>query len=425
MDGNDPFGDNDFGFSAPSTGNTNYGLNNLFGDEDLGFGVNPSDTSGYGLGNLFGDESFGFGTNPSDAPVSGFGAGNTFGDADLGFDSNLNADFSLDDINNFDFNSLGKGKGKGFNPVQAILNFGKAFTPPGVQAAIGLGQGLANGNPSSAVSQGFTDLTGNGMLGNIAGIASNGAQGNNSGASTALGMLGSMVAGPLGGMAGSAIGNGIFGDTPSSGPPPGVANGDGPSLDPGLLLGGLASLYQSNMMGNDAKTLAAPQAAQGIAGAAGVPTLESMFGADSAFAQNMRKQLERRDAAKGRRSQYGPREVELQAKLAEMQSRAAPDYIRAASAAQSANNTSSKESSSMQQAADQRRIGALVTLMKETGMTKQLGDLFRSMRPQAGGQLPEYKEYFNPAETFQPANPNFGIENVGTSPALSDNWLDY
>lgn len=35
----------------------------------------------------------------------------------------------------------------------------------------------------------------------------------------------------------------------------------------------------------------------------------------------LRKQLERRDAASGRRSQYGPREVELQAKLAELMSR--------------------------------------------------------------------------------------------------------
>lgn len=35
----------------------------------------------------------------------------------------------------------------------------------------------------------------------------------------------------------------------------------------------------------------------------------------------LRKQLERRDAAAGRRSQYGPREVELQAKLAELMTR--------------------------------------------------------------------------------------------------------
>lgn len=39
------------------------------------------------------------------------------------------------------------------------------------------------------------------------------------------------------------------------------------------------------------------------------------------YEQMLRKQLERRDAASGRRSQYGPREVELQAKLAELMTR--------------------------------------------------------------------------------------------------------
>ena len=45
-------------------------------------------------------------------------------------------------------------------------------------------------------------------------------------------------------------------------------------------------------------------------------SLSSMFGQNSAYAQQMRQGLERRDAAAGRRSQYGPREVELQAALA-------------------------------------------------------------------------------------------------------------
>ena len=45
-------------------------------------------------------------------------------------------------------------------------------------------------------------------------------------------------------------------------------------------------------------------------------TLSGMYGQDSPYAQTMRQKLERRDAAAGRRSQYGPREVELQAALA-------------------------------------------------------------------------------------------------------------
>lgn len=49
--------------------------------------------------------------------------------------------------------------------------------------------------------------------------------------------------------------------------------------------------------------------------------LMSMFGDDSPYARQLRKELQRRDAASGRRSQYGPRSVELQARLAELNSR--------------------------------------------------------------------------------------------------------
>jgi hypothetical protein len=52
--------------------------------------------------------------------------------------------------------------------------------------------------------------------------------------------------------------------------------------------------------------------------------LSSMFGPNSPYAQQMQQQLDRRDAAAGRRSQYGPRQVELQARLAELNSRNAP-----------------------------------------------------------------------------------------------------
>jgi hypothetical protein len=69
-------------------------------------------------------------------------------------------------------------------------------------------------------------------------------------------------------------------------------------------LGGLWSSYQQN---------------QDYANLAG--NLMSMYGDDSAYARQLRKELQRRDAASGRRSQYGPRSVELQAKLAELNSR--------------------------------------------------------------------------------------------------------
>lgn len=57
---------------------------------------------------------------------------------------------------------------------------------------------------------------------------------------------------------------------------------------------------------------------------ANIRSLQDMFGPNSPFAQQMRQTLERKDAAAGRRSQYGPREVELQGALAREHSRIAP-----------------------------------------------------------------------------------------------------
>lgn len=66
--------------------------------------------------------------------------------------------------------------------------------------------------------------------------------------------------------------------------------------------------------------------------------LQSMFGQNSAYSQALRQQLARKDAASGRRSQYGPREVELQARLAELNSRNAPQLQSLSNARNSNNN---------------------------------------------------------------------------------------
>ncbi len=52
--------------------------------------------------------------------------------------------------------------------------------------------------------------------------------------------------------------------------------------------------------------------------------LASLYGQNSAYAQQLRQTLQRADAARGRRSQAGAREVELQARLADLASRNAP-----------------------------------------------------------------------------------------------------
>lgn len=52
--------------------------------------------------------------------------------------------------------------------------------------------------------------------------------------------------------------------------------------------------------------------------------LKNLYSANSPYAQQMRQRMERQDAAAGRRSQYGTRETELAAKMADTQARMAP-----------------------------------------------------------------------------------------------------
>lgn len=126
--------------------------------------------------------------------------------------------------------------------------------------------------------------------------------------------LGSYAGSQLGGMSGDSgggmdrpIGNGGGGSASAFG---GAGVNYGANIDQNLLPtgmnngygGGLANL---GMAYNTNRTLGNQ-----------INTLEGLFGQNSAYATQMRQQLERRDAAAGRRSQYGNREVELQAALA-------------------------------------------------------------------------------------------------------------
>lgn len=52
--------------------------------------------------------------------------------------------------------------------------------------------------------------------------------------------------------------------------------------------------------------------------------MAGMYKPGSSYEEQLRKELQRRDAMSGRRSQYGPRAVELQARLAEMATRQSP-----------------------------------------------------------------------------------------------------
>jgi len=57
--------------------------------------------------------------------------------------------------------------------------------------------------------------------------------------------------------------------------------------------------------------------------------LDGMFGANSNAAQHLSSTLARKDAAAGRRSQYGPREVQMLSEMARLRAQAEPAYMNA------------------------------------------------------------------------------------------------
>lgn len=131
-----------------------------------------------------------------------------------------------------------------------------------------------------------------GQVGNLAGIAT-GIPGAN--------VVGSQIGSRMGAEAGLPGYSG-----PSMAGQPG-SQGGSPNMD--MMTGGLAglaSLYQG--MRNSRE----------IGGQ--LNGLQSLYGQNSPYAQQLRQALARQDAKSGRRSQYGPREVELQARLAQMAS---------------------------------------------------------------------------------------------------------
>lgn len=283
----------DGGFGTPGFGESG---STGFGDGISGSGISFNDGLGFGIGlGMDSGSSLGLGFNSSLADF-GLDAGMT---ADPGFSFN---DASLSSFGTPGFNSNSDdngflGKFKGFLSSQAMnAALGKAGIPSGLAPGIlGLGKAAITGDPNSAFNGFFS--TAKGM---------------------ALGALGPM--GALAGLGISAMGPG--GPNGQSGPA--GFGGGGMSLND--ILQGAAGLY----MGNRAKGQYNQQ----------LNTLNDLFSPNSPYAQQMKQTLERRDAASGRRSQYGNREVELAAALAQAQAGAltSPGYQQAMRGRQTAQN---------------------------------------------------------------------------------------
>lgn len=163
-----------------------------------------------------------------------------------------------------------------WDKYKKYVNLGLGFagrTNPYVATALTLGQ-MFN-NPASSIGGMAGGMVGGGLGGAVAGSAG----------SVLGGMAGSSVGASAAGNAANKVGTTSYGDL-------------------GSVLGSSWNYYNtSNNLSNQASSLA------------------SLYGQDSSYAQALRANLARADAARGRRSQVGAREVELQAKLADLASR--------------------------------------------------------------------------------------------------------
>jgi hypothetical protein len=260
----------------------------------------------------------------------------------------------------------------GMTPLGRVANIGYAATQGNLPGVVG-------GITSAA--------TGSGLLGGGAALATAGAQGQNVSrqagqlaGSTLGGYAGSQAAGPLGGFFGSAIG-GRLGQAAATGT---GGQAQSPNGGMGSFAAGLAGMYAANRAAKDAQ-----RAQQTITQASAnnntqvQQQLADMFGPNSAYAQQLRQQLERKDAASGRRSQYGPREVELQARLADMQSRSAPGLMNAYTSQQQqivAAQQAALQAAQARRAQQQATLNNLLQLGRNTGAMdwagNQLGNLF-------------------------------------------------
>jgi hypothetical protein len=315
--------------------------------------------------------------------------------------------------------SLAMGIGKGYNNYQKTGDgWGSVATAlGGTSGPLGAIGSLAKGDYGTATSKMIP-----GLGGQVAGLGVDAALGGDvtqPAATLAARYAGNQLGGPIGGMlAGGMAKAALAPDQPQQqGQPNGMMKTawNPEQFIPGYqktaqqtenqpkqiqeeyspvkgVLGGLGSLF----LGNDAYN-SMGGSADGIRQQqqmlqqqqASMPSLESMYGANSPYALQMRQKLERMDAKAGRNSQYGPREAQLQALLADKGS-------QYASAQAAANQGYAKEYGSLndrlnqsnmaQQQIRAQQLGGMYDIGKGLGINKAvqngLGSLYDNYAPQ-------------------------------------------
>lgn len=279
------------------------------------------------------------------------------------------------------------------------MNMGIASKTPGFwDSGFGkLMRGVTSLHPVGRAGWAAADLingrnplaVGAGMIPGLGGIVARGAldysQNGNAGAA-----IGTQAGGVLGGMFGNAISPGLgaitgplgaqMGRTIGGAPgTPGQSQGNANSFGVNEVLSGLGGLYSANQAN---KALGANQDA--ISGQ--ISSLSGMYGPDSPYAKQLRQTLERQDAKAGRNSQYGPREAQLQALLAEKAAGTASTVGSLAGQSQQLNN---------QRAATRgQQLALLMSMGQRSGLFNNLSGMFNSApAPQAEAPFIDYGEY--------------------------------
>lgn len=270
--------------------------------------------------------------------------------------------------------------------------FGKTLR--GLLGTTPFGQ-VANAGIDAAMGKPMSQIAANAVPGRLGALAQAGvraADSKDAGASlgrsalgyglgTAGGMLGNAIGGPVGGMLGARVGGmaagGLQGgpSATTASASPGDRNG---GFNFGRLaegLGGLYSGYQGMQQAGQLRDQAA-QTNQALQGQMG--TLANMYSPDSPYAKQLAQQLARKDAAAGRNSQYGPRAVELQARLASM----APTVANSMSSLAGASNTGNTQAAAAdraQQVAKAQMLDKFIQAGENTGFNKWAGEGLSSL----------------------------------------------
>jgi hypothetical protein len=295
--------------------------------------------------------------------------------------------------------------GKAFNLGKGIVNFAQN---PTVGGGVSLASRALGGLPGAALNAGYQGF-GQGNWGPAAGTVAANLVGRATGSGDLATLAGQFANNAVrGGLGVPSAGGGEMAEQP--GVPGGGPTGGGFNMDMDL-----GSIIQAGM-----GLYGASQAGKGLSQASGmnsavqaeIAKLSDMFSPTGAYANHMREVLARKDAAAGRNSQYGPREAQLMALLADKQAQASQTIGSLA-------NTGQSNALSLQKQKDQllgQRLGLLTNLGRSSGLFNMFSRT-PGINPNAAG--PDL------AMQYSFGGPSTGVYGVGSSsaPSVDEDWM--